>query len=161
MKATIYIPDERAEVYEQAKKELGESISATFLKCLQRELEAKRQKTERIVVGLYDGDNDRTTKKSFEGRWLIGDAEGGEKHLFDQERTGISGGGDYSVAVTSKGRLVLVTFDHKTDCPQWLAVYESFDDMKNPQRAEDALPESLISAIASELEVDHVEHMDI
>ncbi len=158
MKATIYIPDEKAELYEKAKEQLGGTISATFVRCIERELEAKQLETEKIVVEIaaYD-DPGRVTKKAFQGRWIIGDEKQGEQHWFDQEKSGIRGGGTYSVAVTGKGKIVVVTFDSRTDWADELLVYENFEGLKNAE----IHPDSLIAAVACGLDIDHIEHLDI
>jgi hypothetical protein len=105
MKATIYIPDEKAALYEQAKEKLSNSISETFVRCLERALENRRISVGRIVVELQDEPTGRICKQAFEGAWIIGDENRGEQHRFNETKTGLRGGGEYSVARTKKGGL--------------------------------------------------------
>src|SRR5262245_19394130 len=119
MKTSIYIPDDKQELFECAKTELGDSISATFLRCLERELEAKRAQFGKLTIDLYDPQTERRTKKVFEGRWLIGrevnrEVLEGETYSFDYEATGIQGTAVYAVAQTAKKRIVVVELDEET-----------------------------------------------
>jgi hypothetical protein len=163
MKATIYIPEDKAAFYEKAKEELGGTISATFVRCIERELEARRLETAKIVVELYDCERDRTTKKAFEGRWLIGDESEGEPHLFDEEKTGIRGGGHYSVALTAKGRIAVLEQDPHQTSSSSFDVFQDFGELKAAELdgRYPKYPDSLVSAVADALGVDHVEHLDI
>lgn len=162
MKATVYIPEDKASIYEAAKSELGDTISATFVRCLERELEAKRAQMNRIVVEVTDRTG-RTIKKAFEGRWLIED----EEHCFtkaEEERWGFQGrarGLMYSVAQTKAGRVVVVSgdFGHEVDG------FEYYDTVEEFGNAEDGgcprHPVSLIAAVKDCLGLDHVEELDI
>ena len=78
-KATIYIPEDKQGIYDQAKTELGDTISATFLRYLERDLWAKRQAMDRIVVEITDTETQRTSRKAFEGRWLVGNERNPEE----------------------------------------------------------------------------------
>jgi len=160
MKATIYIPENKSDLYEKAKTELGDSISATFVRCLERELESKRIQTDRIVVEI-SGDEDRITKKAFEGRWLVGGPGGGEKHFYD-ETSSIQGGGAYSVALTKRGQIAVCTWD-RYDLIRWFTVHPDYDDFSThvDQGGYPGYPPTLISAVAAELGIDHVEDLDI
>lgn len=162
MKTSIYIPDDKQQLFERAKTELGESISTTFVRCLERELEAKKLETGRIVVDIYDQRNDRRSKKAFEGRWIIGDEDAGETYGFDYEKTGVRGSQEYSVAQTVKGKLVVYSHSQGETVSTDFEVYEGFEQMRS---AEDGNyprhPESLIAAVADALEIDHIEVLDI
>lgn len=162
MKATIYIPENKSEVYEKAKVELGDSISATFVRCLERELASKRLETERIVVQILDKE-ERAIKKAFEGRWIVGAGiRAMEDHSFDQENTGIQGGAAYSVAVTKNGRLVVVAAKSKNDDLEEFEVYDDFDEFSTSETGNyPRYPASLIAAVADGLDIDHIEDLDI
>lgn len=161
MKATIYIPDDQAKVYEDAKEKLGESISKTFLKCLERELESAKLKTGRIVVGLLDEKTGRYTKKAFEGRFIVGCDEAPEEFSFDEEKTGVRGGGDYAVAITKANRLAVLSFNGDGEATD-LKVHKDFEDLKNATDDHSpTYPETLIQAVAAELDIEHIEEMDI
>jgi hypothetical protein len=154
MKATVYIPEDKAELYEKAKAELGGTISATFVRCLERELETKRAATDRIVVKIFNRDTERTEKKAFVGRWIVQD----EEHWFDEQTTGVQGGGLYSVAVTKERRIVVVS-GPKNDDFDTFAVHEDLDDLCASSTY--SYPESLIAAVKNELGIDHIEELDI
>jgi hypothetical protein len=162
MKATIYIPDDQAKVYEDAKDKLGESISKTFLKCLERELENAKLKTGRIVVDLLDEKSGRYTKKAFEGRFIVGSDQSPEAFSFDEEKTGIRGGGDYAVAITKANRLAVLSFNGDRDATG-LTVHDDFDELKSAldDGRYPTYPETLIQAVAAEMDIEHVDEMDI
>lgn len=160
MKATIYIPDDRYHVYEEARQKLGDSISATFLRCLERELEQCKQAVGRIVVTVTE--NEHPIKKAFEGRWIIGNDGNGEMFHFP-EGSGIQsvrGFGGYSVAVTKAGRLVVL---QHTDEDATFEVFDDYADFAEAtlEHGASKFPESLKQAVAAELGVDSVEDLDI
>jgi hypothetical protein len=162
MKATIYIPEDKAALYEKAKEELGGTISATFVRCIERELEAHRLEMDKLIVEVYDRERDRSTKKAFNGRWLVGDESEGEPHLFDEAKTGISGGSRYSVALTARGRIAVLEEDPIKRMSRSFIVFENFEAFKNAEEGQcPKHPESLVSAVADSLDIDHVEHLDI
>ncbi len=153
MKATIYIPEEKAKLYEEAKEKLSDSISETFVRCLETALANKRIETERIIVEIENPENGRITKKAFEGRWLLED----ETHQFDYEATGIRGGDTYSVALTKRGALAVVT-------DRSFELYPGLEDLKRATDGSEMYPrypESLVNAVASELGEDRIEELDI
>lgn len=160
LKATIYIPDEKYSVYEEARDKLGESISATFLHCLERELEAKKQAVKRIVVEVQSAnDPEVAVKKSFEGRWIIGDAEHGEQFLFDEEHERVSGGGDFSIAITKAGQLVVLRSHDGYPTFEVSKNYDEFANLRDHNAS--AFPESLKQAVADSLNIDRIEKLDI
>ena len=160
MKATIYIPDDKYSVYEEARQKLGDSISATFLRCLEHELEQQKQAVGRIVVTVTE--NDRPVKKAFEGRLIIGDAANGEMfHWSEDEGVHMAGGFlGYSVAVTKAGRVVILEHSKDADTFQVFDDYEDFSSA-TIDNGYPAFPETLKQAVATELEIDRVEDLDI
>jgi hypothetical protein len=159
MKATIYIPDEKYKLYEDAREKLGDSISATFLRCLERELEQQRQAVGRIVVTVTE--NERSIKKAFEGRWIIGNATSGERFDFSEDEIvrhshGFEG---YSVAVTKAGRIVVLQHMEEQ------VIFQVFEDYEDFAEAMDDVyprfPTTLELAVAAELGIDRVEDLDI
>lgn len=162
MKATLYIPESKAELYEKAKATLGESISATFVKCLERELQAFETAPGRIVVSLRDRYGRHRTK-AFEGVWLVGGPEpkDGETHHFDSDATGVYGHSISSVARTKAGRIVVVTWDENSgDTFTIHQDFEEFREAKHDNRYP-AYPASLVSVVGSELGSDNIEELDI
>lgn len=162
MKATIYIPEDKAELYEKAKAELGGTISAAFVRCMERELEIKRATMNRIVVKIWDQEKERGVKKAFEGRWIVGNERFPEEFWFDENKTGISGGGTYAVAVTKQNRIVVASGQKNQD----LNSFEVHEDLEDFTEAEvdnryPMYPESLIAAVKGEFGVDHIEELDI
>lgn len=164
MKATIYISADQAKVYEDAKSKLGESISKTFLRCLERELKNAKAETGRIVIDILDSETGRHAKKAFEGRFLVGDANHGEEFQFDPQKTGVSGGGDYSVALTKAGRIAVLEFNDDGEISS-MAVHENFEEFKaattDGTPSYPLYPDALIQAVASEMDIEHIEELDI
>jgi hypothetical protein len=163
MKATIYIPDEQSGIYTEAKEKLGESVSKTFLKCLERELAALKAETGRIVVEVVDPGTERSAKKAFEGRWVVGSAEKPERFEYDEEVTGLRGGGYYAVAATKAGRLVVLGHDERGEQVTEFVVHDTFEDFSTSlvDGRYPTYPESLIQAVAAEMAIDRIEEMDI
>jgi len=157
MKTTVYIPSDKEQMYERAKQELGESISATFVRCLERELEARELATQRIVVEVYDGTAHRISRKAFEGRWIVGDDSHPEEHHWsEQSGARWAGSPDCAVAQTKKGALVVLS-DYSDDQWKGWAVFNSFEEL----RASEQYPDSLVAAVADVLDIDHIEELDI
>jgi hypothetical protein len=161
MKATIYIPDDKAELYEQAKAKLKDSISETFVHCLENALENLKVSFGRIVVDVEDPDTGHLSKKAFQGAWLIGDETHGEAYLFDKDKTDAHAEGEYAVAHTKKGGIVVACFDRAGA----LKVLRTFANYKQFSAAESndypGFPKSLIAAVASELGEEHIEELDV
>lgn len=163
MKTTIYIPEDQAALYEEAKKRLPDSISGVFVRCLQRELDNHRLKNGRIVVEVVpDPDiRSRTVKKAFEGRWLIGDENSGERYDFPED-SGARSLADFSVAITKAQRIVVVTHDRREEVPTTFSVYETFEDFSTATIDNyDVYPADLISAVSSELGIETIQELDI
>lgn len=163
MKATIYIPDEKADLYERVRTELGGTISATFVRCMERELELKRATMDRIVVEITDRHTERTSKKAFEGRWIVGTERNPEEYHFDQSIDTVSGGAVYAVAMTKQSRIVVISGPVSGDEPlDTFEVYEDVDDFASAHcDSYPKYPLSLISAVKSELGIDSIEELDI
>jgi hypothetical protein len=160
MKATIYIPDDKARLYAEAKKKLSGSISETFVHCLENALLIDKMATGRIVVEVNDELTGRSAKKAFEGTWLVGNANNGEQHFF--ETTGVQQlTNTFSVARTKKGAVVVIAFNRDAETTYW-NTYTDFDEFSS---AEDEgfprYPASLVAAVAAELGEDHIEELDI
>ena len=166
MKVTIYVPDEKHGVYEEAKKELGDTISATFVRCLERELEAQRQATSRIVVDIKDPSTGRISKKAFDGRWIIGTGEDPEPFSFEPD-SGIHTSGEhggYAVAVTKAGRIFVLEFDSDRDAVQYHVEgdFEKFEAASTDDAHHYPIyPQSLKQAVAAELEIETIEDLNI
>lgn len=125
MKTSIYIPDEKQDLFERAKKDLGDSISSTFVRCLEQELENKRHATGRIIVEVQN-EHGSPVRKAFEGRWLVGTAETGVSHDEGQTSTSLATDKRYSVAVTKRRQLV-VLIHGESPYPE-LRIHSSLDD---------------------------------
>jgi hypothetical protein len=164
MKATIYIPDDQSKIYEDAKEKLGDSISKTFLRCLERELENAKLRTGRIVVEIHDVDTGRVSKKAFEGRFIVGDESSPEEFRFSggEGITHSRGHGGYAVASTKANRIVVLEFDSDNNVTD-MSVHDNYDDFAGAQvdGGYPQYPETLIQAVAAELEFDRIEDLDI
>jgi len=160
MKATIYIPDDKAEVYEKAKTTLQDSISQTFVRCLERELENRLVKAERIVVELSHPETGRLSKKAFKGVWLIGSENEGED--FHPTEDGPGSGGEFSVAKTEGGRIAVLKFNRNNEGED-LRVFDDFDAFSKSEidNQFQEFPLSLIAAVGDALGIEIIEEMDI
>lgn len=160
MKTSIYIPDEKVGLYEQAKEKLGDSISATFVRCLERELELRRRSVNRIVVEV-EGENERPVSKAFEGRWVIGKEDYGEQFAWPED-SGLSGVCECSVAITKAGRIVVI--QHFQGRLSDFQVFDDFDELKNATidgGRYPMFPDGFIQSVATELDIAHVEELEI
>ena len=164
MQVTICIPDDQASIYEQAKAQLGGSVSEAFVRCLARELENAKQRTGRIVVRISDGEG-RIARKAFEGQFIVGSETEPEEFEFDPT-PGIASPapkhcGKYSVAVTKANRLVILEFDG--DKIFGFNVHEDFDEFKDTSidTKYPDYPETLIQAVADEMDIEFIEVLDI
>src|SRR5260370_79704 len=131
MKATIYIPEDKKDLYEKAKSTLNDSISETFVRCLERELSNRKLQTERIVVELEDPHTSRLSKKAFKGAWLIGSESEGERYHTTEGGPGF--GGEFSVARTEAGRLVVIAKHGSGDFPEDMRVFADFDEFSKSE----------------------------
>jgi hypothetical protein len=105
-KKNIYISDTDLPLIERAEKELGESLSSIFVDCVRKrleQLEIKPEEMEKIVLEFWDKNDRPTIKKTFKGRWLLNDVEPESQEGNVQFSHNLR----YSVALTSKGNLVL------------------------------------------------------
>jgi hypothetical protein len=112
---------------------------------------------EKIVLEF--GDDGRSIRKSFIGKWLVGDGEVEDGGISaDDNRTDISwdGGVVYSVAQTAKGALVVFMEDSRRG--NAMDIYEDFDAMK---AAENSVPPNVIAETADALGVDYEIELDI
>lgn len=102
----------------------------------------------RIVLET-DDDYGRTRKRSFVGKWLVDN----ENYGFEGGR---HGGGTFSVAVTKAGALVVIDHDHDGGIVS-IETFSAFSEFVN----EDSRPQSLYSAVASEIGEEYIEEMNI
>ncbi|MBV1734265.1 MAG: hypothetical protein KMY50_00540 [Candidatus Desulforudis sp.] len=101
---------------------------------------------ERIMVNVWDDNSDiPVIKKAFRGRWLVGDMA--------TEVDGYMGGIRWSVALTQGERIAIYSSNPHSFGK--LEVYESLED------AEDDLPEDVYAAVASQIDENYVQELDI
>lgn len=159
MKASIYIPVDKEDLYREAKKKLGDGVSSTFIRCIQRELEELTLKTGRIVVEITSRRTGVTSQKAFEGLWLIANADGGEEFWFGEGES-VQGKVILSVAKTVKGRIVIL---------EWIddeaIEFEVYEDLAAVECAKvegyPRFPKSFLDELANTLGVDRIEVLDI
>jgi hypothetical protein len=130
-------------------------------------IEIQQAATGRIVVEIreqFTGCPTRTSKKAFEGRWIVGTPDNPELHVF-KPIGGYIGGERYAVAVTKQNRIVVLSpnVDESEEARDCFAIYDDLDDFSsaNIENQYPRFPESLIAAVKYELGVDHTEEMDI
>ena len=160
MKATVYIPDEYAELYEEARKKLPASIGQIFIECLKRALENHRTAAGRIVVDIQEEKTGRVTRKAFDGVWLVGGRSAGEVHFFE-DRIGATIH-IYSVACTKKGVIVVIEFNRYGQAVEFQDYFGFEDFSTQSTEAGSYYPESLVSAVSQKLGLEPlVEVLDI
>lgn len=161
---TIYLSSDDLAIWEQAQKEIGESMSAIVSKCLKERLNIAKeaaQAAERIEVEVrrrYAAPR----KKAFKGEWIVGDHSLGVPPENTDPTISYEVNSQYSLARSAKGKLVVYTF---TDDYADLNVYENFDELKSSCVDDAGLyqryPDNVISAFAAGLDEDFVEELDI
>ena len=73
-RANIYIRESDSALFEQAQADLGENLSAMFVDCIRERLARKTAKAmNTITLSFLDDKREPNIKKSFTGRWIIGD----------------------------------------------------------------------------------------
>ena len=162
---TIYLPESAVATWDDAKEKLGESMGSIVNDCLERKLaealaikEMDANGFDRIVIDvLDDADRDRVRQKSFKGYWLFE----GLQPLNDGDGVFWAGSMTFSVARTAKGSLAVYIRDDKNDGGD-LDVFETFEEFRDHQSDNIPFaPQNIISAVAAELAVEHIEDIDI
>lgn len=128
-RANIYIRESDTALFEQAQADLGENLSAMFVDCIRERLARKTVKTmNAITLSFLDDANQPTIKKTFTGRWILGDdiqpgmefqdgwhgrvrrrpEESVEDYEARQQAASQNGKrSGYSVAITEKGQIAI------------------------------------------------------
>jgi hypothetical protein len=177
-RVNLYIPDAELQSFEKAKSELGESLSSVFVDCLKQRLQGLG--SSNIVLTFWDEDKKPTIKKSFAGRWIIGDENSPgvwkESQSIEWKRDpkyegrGTPHGGPiekvagYSVAVTSKGQFaVYLHGSTKGSREPALKVYSSLPKLRSYAEANyaDSPPLNLVLAVERAMSSDKPIEMDI
>ncbi len=152
---TIYIREADVDIWEEAEKRAGGSVSALITKALRGWVldEKLRERTgmEAIEVELW-GPEERPYRVTFVGRWLLWPDE-------DQTRTGEPGhdaGAYYSVALTRKGDIAVYVRHVNDGFAPSLHTYSSFEEARN-----DGMPGDILAMAASEISDGYVQKLDI
>jgi len=162
---TIYLPESAVATWDAAKEKLGESMGSIVNDCLERKLaealaikEMDANGFDRIVIDvLDDADRDRVRQKSFKGYWLFE----GLQPLNDGDGGSWDGGTEFSVARTAKGSLAVYIRNDRNDGGD-LHVFETFEEFRDHEPGGYSFaPQNIISAVAAELAVEHIEDLDI
>src|SRR4051812_786762 len=109
----------------------------------------------KIVLRFWNGNDQPTISKSFEGRWIIGDAQSGERA--DDDSRNWDAGAGWSVALTAKGNLV-VYIQHCNDgwAPE-MGTYSTPAELLGDSE----IPENVRSMAAGELGQDFEVQLDV
>ncbi len=160
---TIYVREADAEIWDEAEKLAGGSVSALITEALRRYVEEEKLKErsgmEKIRVELWRSKDDETPYEAeFVGRWLVYPDR-------DETRTGerfSSAGGQYDagaywgVALTRRGKIAVYTAHCNDGFAPMLDVYDSFE------KAEEAgEPSDILAMAAAEMGADYVQKLDI
>lgn len=156
-KVSIYVSDGNMSLYESAKSQLGDSVSSVFVRCLERELEANKIETNRIIVEIRDPRYDGVLRRrAFAGVWLIGSASASESYWYALGAPDDAEEARYSVARTKRNQIAVFAWDGAEIVS--MAVWQNFDDFASPKHD---YPENFIQAVASKLGVERIEELDI
>ena len=146
---TLYVKDEGIELVNKAKKDLGASLSSLFIDCVRQSVNqpvAAPGTMEKIKIVLWDSNDDPNVIKSFTGCWLVGDEDSG----FRSSEEGITGGTQWSVALTKKEQLAVYRTDANGYSKPDLEVYESFEQFKGAENSGyPVYPQDLIAEVAA------------
>ncbi len=146
----IYVRDDDLAVWERAEQLAGnESISALISRLL-RNYVAQRETVEgRVVVELQDRD-ENVTRKAFTGRSLV-------EH-FESGGTAVTIGTEYFAAQGERGGLALWHQGRNDD----YADARSFSTYSSlSEAADERWPEDFLSAVASALDEEYAEEIDL
>lgn len=164
---TIYIKDSDLAVVKKAKKLLGDSLSATFVDCLKGRIEASKTGMTKITLLFFDKREEPTERRSFVGKWLVGDNEAGLQTDTPVTTALIDTGVQFSVALTKQGRFVVYR-THRTGLRYpTMDVHDSFNDLRDFEYADRlnnrklGYPPSLIAAVSEALDEPVETFMDI
>lgn len=152
---TLYVREDSVPLWEEAERISGMSASA-LVEMLLREYvnaasrESTTEQGDYIVVTVAQSEDDDApvVRKRFRGAWII---DG-----FKSESERVYSGTIFDVAVTEKGRIVVLTRYRHDEHYDYMTIYEGFENLKLSDE-----PEDLISAIALELGEDYVVDLDI
>lgn len=164
MRTTVYVPDDQEGLIERAKAELGDSLSATFVRCIKDALELKQLAEKRIVVEIRDWKG-AVSRKAFSGRMLVGREDRGEQFDWPKNHALYPSMVRYAVAESSKTKsIVLLVFTQINSehlAAGWyctmIETFPSFEAFSSAPQ----LPMALIEAVSKVLGVLYVEEMDI
>jgi hypothetical protein len=168
----LYIKDADVPLIEQAKKKLGDSLSAVFVDCVRQRLDQQavaKGKMGKITVETRKDLNDPLIRKRFEGRWLV---HPDQMLTAEPDDSGVQWDcrATYSLAQSKKGALVVYEANGLTgrrglwdsDSTARLEVYDHFDALKvDEQGGYPRYPQNVIAAFADVLGEPHILDLDI
>jgi hypothetical protein len=169
---TLYVKDEDASVWEEARELTGDKLSAFLTAHLRTFVETRRAQTkgyDRIVLKYIE--NARPVSKAFFGRWIIDPEERWYSSDLAWKRC-------YAVASTAKGNVVVLKFEEASQqlegffdsgdlftYPSMGAVADEQDEMRQPgyvayENAGPRLPSDLITIAMERIGIE-TEELDI
>jgi hypothetical protein len=131
---TLYVKDSDLPLWERAQKELGESVSSLFVECLRERLakHAKPQgKMGKIVVTLWHENQEAIIRKSFTGRWIVGDDLSGTRAHDDDSSVSWDAEMEWSIAQTQKGALAVYVQHCNQDSAPSFEVFDDFESFRD------------------------------
>ena len=148
---TIYIRDDAEELWKEAERLSGDSISALLTRLLEGYVANRTQlggTMTRIEVDVVTGDNEDVVTKAFEGRWLVTNME------TEDDSSRWFAGTTWSIAVSKRGAIVVCAGDRD-------GVIDSFELYNSLDAADEACPPDVISAAANAMGERYVQELDI
>lgn len=161
---TLYVKDPDLEIINRAKSELGDSLSAVFMDCVRQRLERRAEpapdKMEKIVLVMWNQNEQPVIRKSFVGRWLAGGPSEGRRA--DDDSHEWPRNIQWSIAQTQRGAIVAYTQDPKGYSAPTMEVFENFDDFKDAENSAGlCFPQNIIAEVAHELGEPYEIELDI
>lgn len=162
---TLYIKDSDLELWDRAQNELGGSLSAMFIECLKTRLAKVEDlgKMAKISLEFWNADEQPVIKKSFTGRWLVGDAANGIGP--EQDDSGVSWDWKlrYSVAQTAQGRIVVYEAYEDDSHAPGMEVYDNFEALQGAEidNRYPRYPQNIIAETAAALGEPYEIELDI
>jgi len=123
---TLYVKDADTDLIEKAKEKLGDSLSAAFVDCIKERMGLANRK---ITLGIWDNTGKPNLKRSFTGRWVVGN----ERKGMPTKDRGKNRGMEFSIAVTEKGQFVIYGQHVKRESQPFMMICESLEKLRNAE----------------------------
>jgi hypothetical protein len=127
---TLYVKDADTELVEKARKRLGDSLSSVFIDCVRKQLEELKPPRSGDLHKITLEVGCPPMRKSFEGRWILGDDRRGIEAEPDESGVQWNHDVQYSVALTKRGAVVVYEYEDGNEAGK-MEIFDTFEDMKD------------------------------